>query len=62
MLRFEEFECEVAGWPYAGKGLHRTRTWRAKITGGWLVGRPDSDAGLTFVPDPDHAWDGNSLP
>lgn len=39
---------------------------RAKIPGGWLVKgqfrQGDSGGfGLTFVPDPDHAWDGTSL-
>jgi hypothetical protein len=40
----------------------------AKIPGGWLVmirvrNRLGEDAGvgLTFVPDPEHKWDGNSL-
>jgi hypothetical protein len=48
---------------------------RAKIPGGWLVWAAENEepeegevwtptiaAGLTFVPDPTHAWDGNSLP
>ena len=48
---------------------------RAKIPGGWLVWaaeneEPEEDrawtlataAGLTFVPDREHEWDGNSLP
>jgi len=42
---------------------------RAKIPGGWLVRYdwwvPSSEgmgaSGLTFVPDPHHAWDGSSL-
>ena len=41
-------------------------TYRTKITGGWLVSTQDSDSegdggGITFVPDPSHEWDGNSL-
>jgi hypothetical protein len=32
---------------------------RAKLPGGWLVSLRGS--GLTFYPDPDHAWDGKSL-
>jgi len=40
---------------------------RTKIPGGWLVlVSPQSsaltDSGITFVPDPEHKWDGNSLP
>lgn len=40
--------------------------WRAKVPGGWLVCRsykyensilkPKPQAGLTFVPDPNHSW------
>ena len=33
--------------------------YRTKIPGGWLFAWGD---GLTFVPDPNHEWDGNSLP
>ncbi len=33
--------------------------YRAKIPGGWLVAlRPHDN--LTFVPDPQHQWDGGS--
>ena len=43
--------------------------YRTKITGGWLVfgvipSARNSEpvaSGLTFVPDPDHKWDGTSL-
>lgn len=41
--------------------------WRAKVPGGWLVTSCNSKAsaspgsGLTFVPDPNHEWDGGSL-
>jgi len=39
---------------------------RSKIPGGWLVKsqfhRNDAGGcGLTFVPDPEHTWDGTSL-
>jgi hypothetical protein len=46
------------------------RLERAKITGGWLVTGSrkgsqksglDSSFGVTFVPDPEHQWDGASL-
>lgn len=52
-----------------------SRVYRAKFSGGWLVAFFDyaswNDAGsgygygyggLTFIPDPNHEWDGNSLP
>jgi hypothetical protein len=43
-----------------------TDLYRSKIPGGWLVYFENqySDSGtggLTFVPDPDHEWDGASL-
>ena len=42
-------------------GIERTR-----IPGGWLVrfwtsASSGTAGGLTFVPDPTHAWDGRSL-
>jgi hypothetical protein len=36
------------------------RTRRAKLPGGWLVAV--TGFGLTFYPDPEHQWDGKSLP
>lgn len=37
---------------------------RAKIPGGWLVyaTTPGDATSLVFVPDPEHQWDGASLP
>ena len=38
---------------------------RAKIPGGWLVGIESGNVrswALAFVPDPNHEWDGGSLP
>ncbi len=40
--------------------------YRAAVPGGWLVrmfepGPGGGTAGLTFMPDPDHAWDGSSV-
>jgi hypothetical protein len=39
---------------------------RAKVPGGWLVavvsGTVNSHTAVCFVPDPEHRWDGSSLP
>lgn len=56
-LQWEEIEGE--------RGVNRVE--RTKVPGGWLVRWHYDDyqfpwAGMTFVPDPDHEWDGNSLP
>lgn len=44
-----------------GDGLpHNFKVWRAKVPGGWLIsgGDPqDYGGGVTFMPDPEHAWD-----
>jgi hypothetical protein len=50
MLTFEKIDVE---------GLHFAPFHRAKIIGGWLV---FISAGICFVPDPEHKWDGGSLP
>lgn len=36
-------------------------TYRSKIPGGWLVICSWGDQSLTFVPDPEHKWDGKSI-
>ena len=38
--------------------------YRAKVPGGWLVaiGNATKGGGLIFYPDPNHTWNGNSLP
>ena len=33
---------------------------RAKVPGGWLIA--SGSGGIAFYPDPEHAWDGASLP
>lgn len=39
--------------------------WRAKVPGGWLFiawwGPTYDGSGATFIPDPEHKWDGNSI-
>ncbi len=49
-------------WHTLENGHLSGRTYRAKIPGGWLLTKNSNDTGITFVPDPQHKWDGNSLP
>ncbi len=49
-------------WDTIENGYLSGRTYRAKIPGGWLLTKNSGDTGITFVPDPQHKWDGNSLP
>ncbi len=36
---------------------------RAKVPGGWLIASAVGQSGaVTFYPDPEHKWDGTSLP
>jgi hypothetical protein len=43
--------------------LSTAKGYRAKVPGGWLVYLADREGvGLTFYPDPDHKWDGGTLP
>ena len=35
---------------------------RAKVPGGWLICGLSEEASPSFYPDPQHAWDGGSLP
>jgi hypothetical protein len=49
------------------RGLGFATTFRANVPAGWFVFIKDSPgqyaySGLTFYPDPEHKWDGNSLP
>ncbi|HEY1381746.1 MAG TPA: hypothetical protein VGF55_33415 [Gemmataceae bacterium] len=63
MLVFEPLE---ARWE-ASPSKEPVLLGRARIPGGWLVGRVagvviSPDTVLCFVSDPDHRWDGSSLP
>jgi len=51
-------------WSMLVPGSTISRYERAKIPGGWLVTvlSRELPSGITFVPDPEHKWDGNSLP
>lgn len=57
-LVWESFE-NVGGYASG----ERLSVQRAKVPGGWLITTWLGDSGgVTFLPDPDHEWDGNSLP
>lgn len=62
MLTFERLQTKDHTEPL---GLF----YRTRISGGWLVtwegvnrGHGPAGAGMTFVYDPEHQWDGSSLP
>jgi len=57
MIHFEglQTDCTIGG-------VHCIM-FRAKAPGGWLVlCKAFNEESITFYPDPDHVWDGNSLP
>jgi len=50
-------KLQIKGLPWMSKIM------RAKIPGGWLVLSENGfSGGITFVPDPNHEWNGESLP
>jgi hypothetical protein len=54
MLYWEDIKCSGAMLT-----MHR-----AKVPGGWLVYAGNAyhhHGGITFYPDPEHRWDGQSL-
>jgi len=56
MLTFEIINFEISG------STTKDSLLRAKVPGGWLVlGVCEGYSGMTFVPDPDHHWDGCSV-
>jgi hypothetical protein len=55
MLRFEDVLTN-----FTGQSSPSVR--RAKVPGGWLVIIAYGEWGICFVPDPEHKWDGSSLP
>lgn len=56
-------EEKVQLWEEIEKSLG-SRSARAKVPGGWLVKTAwgGEGVGLTFMPDPEHSWDGKALP
>jgi|WetSurSiteA1Bulk_404760.scaffolds.fasta_scaffold87696_1 hypothetical protein len=64
ILRWEQLEALDKDLPIPCPGSP-SNIARSKIPGGWLVsaaGITTQAAAITFVPDPEHKWNGNSLP
>jgi len=78
MLKLEKLESDRNFKAEGPEGAPVFNIYRTKIPGGWLVLMRQHDfqfesvsdtygygwgyGGMTFVPDPDHKWDGSSLP
>ena len=56
-LKWEEIRNEETPSGYGFPPVYR-----AKVPGGWLLTKWNETASPTFYPDPDHRWDGSSLP
>ncbi|MEW6079494.1 MAG: hypothetical protein AB1724_16930 [Thermodesulfobacteriota bacterium] len=65
MFVWEELEPMVSY--LSGKAGKAAPLYRAKVPGGWVicllasVAQAGAAGGLTFLPDPDHKWDGSTL-
>ena len=62
MLIWEKLKCETRE-----KGLFSQSApivQRAKVPGGWFIRTTEltQGGGAFFYPDPEHLWDGSSLP
>ena len=55
ICEFEEIQAPVKNKKIAG------RMYRAKVPNGWIVSLRMDGAGLTFIPDSNHKWDGCSI-
>ena len=58
LLKWEEIECEKAEKSFLSAGM--MPMLRARVPGGWFV--QISGISAFFYPDPEHLWDGSSLP
>ncbi|MCW8850629.1 MAG: hypothetical protein OQJ81_11670 [Melioribacteraceae bacterium] len=51
-------------WEYLKNENGPSKSQRTKIPGGWLFYASDEfrtgGSGVTFIPDPEHKWNGNS--
>lgn len=66
MLKWEKLASDLK------MGHFEPAVWRVKVPGGWLVmiaewniesnlRAVDVATSMTFIPDPEHEWDGDSL-
>lgn len=61
ILKWEALKGEEGMWRKGDSGII-SHTYRTKVPGGWLILASNAaGSGLTFMPDPQHEWDGNSL-
>ena len=61
VLKWEEIKCESLTKSFLGVGM--TPLFRAKVPGGWLIQiSKNLEVSAFFYPDPEHLWDGSSLP
>lgn len=57
-----ELRWEAVGMHYEKLG-NKGIIWRCKVPGGWLLrDHGGNSTSITFYPDPDHIWNGCSLP
>jgi hypothetical protein len=57
-LVFEQLNVAVAKY---SAGIYES-LFRARVPGGWLIVVHQQDGcGTTFIPDPEHLWNGGSL-
>jgi hypothetical protein len=63
-IYWERIQTEITDQSDPGMALYKApEIFRSKIPGGWLIFLSLSNInGVTFLPDPEHEWDGNSLP
>ena len=59
LLKWEAIKCEMKEKSFLTIGINSML--RAKVPGGWLIQIENGDSAF-FYPDPEHLWDGSSLP
>lgn len=63
VLKFEKLKGVKKTDETRTRRIWSIKFYRSMVPGGWLVFcRGSSEGGMTFIPDPNHQWDGNSLP